>query len=82
VINKEVQIEDIAKKALETLKCPVCNSKNFTANYSITAKLPVDRDDNPIDGTISPSIEFTCLECGNIMSMNSDILAQKVIETE
>ncbi|MDU5106554.1 MULTISPECIES: hypothetical protein [unclassified Clostridium] len=82
MINKEIQIEDMAKKALETLKCPVCNSDNFMANYNITAKFPVDRDDNQINGDISPSIEFTCLECGNIVSMNADILAKRVIESE
>lgn len=82
MINKEIQIEEMAKKALETLKCPVCNSKKFIANYNITGKSPVDRDDNQIKGDIFPSLEFTCLQCGYIISMNTDILAQRVIESE
>ncbi|MDU3526429.1 hypothetical protein [Clostridium sp.] len=80
MIDKKVKIEDMAKKALETLKCPICQSKRFSVNYSVTAKLPVDRDNNHCDGNIWPSIEFTCLECGYIVSMNADILAQRVIK--
>ena len=79
MVNREVKIEDMAKKALETLKCPVCQSNEFVVNSNITAKFPIDRDNNHCGGNIWPSLEFTCTECGNIISMNADILARKVI---
>jgi hypothetical protein len=78
MLSDPVILKKIINKALKTLKCPVCQSSRFVANHNITIKVPIDRRNNQCEGTICPSLEFTCLECGNILSLNAEVLAKQI----
>lgn len=74
-----VEVEDIIKEGAENIECPLCKGKDFEANNCITSKFPIDNNNSPCNGNVVPVIEYTCIKCGNVISLNADILVQKLI---
>ncbi|ADL51737.1 hypothetical protein [Clostridium cellulovorans] len=77
----KVTVKDMEEKALETLKCPLCESKEFSCNENITARFPINAMYQSVPGKIFGVLEFICTECGNVISLSADFLAAKVVES-
>lgn len=79
--KKMMTLKEAVLGRIDGITCPICNniSDNFYILKNVTARIPVNTNDQQCEGDIYPAIECICDKCGYIMAFSQDVLGiQKV----